>query len=101
MNAGGVGSSTEGRTLGNSNFYTGTPAALSGATASGDAELVLLWYGAGYTQYFYSTGGFNGTGWRLVGGGVADQAGVPLPDGAFVILRRGAALTLQLNQGNF
>jgi uncharacterized protein (TIGR02597 family) len=101
VNAAGTGASAEGRTLGNSGLYTGTASGLTGATASGDADLVLLWNGSGYTQYFYSTGGFTGTGWRLVGSGTTDQANTALPDGAFVILRRGAALNLQLNQGNF
>jgi hypothetical protein len=112
VNAGGTLASTEGRTLGNSGLYTGLATGLSGGTASegtatGGADLVLLWNGTstaagtGYTQYFYSTGGFYGTGWRVIGGGSADQAAVPLPDGAFIIQRRGPALALQLNQGAF
>jgi hypothetical protein len=62
---------------------------------------VLIWSGGGYDQYFYSTGGAGGVGWRKIGAGSADQAGVPLPDGAFVILRRGPPVTVTLNQGTF
>lgn len=98
VNAGGTSPSAQGRTLGNS----GLEAGLTGGIASGLADLVLLWDGAGYTQYFYSTGGLGGIGWRRVGAGVtADQAGVPLPDGAYGILRRGAPVSIVLNQGNF
>jgi hypothetical protein len=65
------------------------------------ADLVLLWNGRGYDQYYYSTGGLAGAGWRKVGAGNQNQETVPLPDGAFVILRRGSPVTLTLNQGGF
>lgn len=97
VNATGSSPSAEGRTLGNSGLQTG----LAGAPASGLADLVLLWNGQGYDQYFYATGGLYGTGWRRIGTGAADQAGVALPDGAYVILRRGAAVTILVQQGNF
>ncbi len=95
--ASGENASTEGRTLANS----GLAAGLQGATVSEQADLVLLWNGTGYDAYFHSTGGPLDSGWRKVGAGAVDQAGVALPDGAFVILRRGAPVTLALNQGNF
>lgn len=97
VSAAGENASSEGRTLGNS----GLAAGLQGATVSEQADLVLLWNGGGYEAYFHSTGGPLEAGWRKVGAGKADQAGVALPDGAFVILRRGAPLTLALDQGDF
>ncbi len=97
VNAAGENASSEGRTLGNS----GLAAGLQGAAVSEQADLVLLWNGSGYDAYFHSTGGPLDSGWRKVGAGGVDQAGVALPDGAFVILRRGAPLTLALDQGNF
>jgi hypothetical protein len=97
VNANGNNASSEGRTLANSGLTT----SLQGAPVSEQADLVLLWNGSGYDAYFHSTGGPLDSGWRKVGAGKADQAGVALPDGAFVILRRGAPLTLTLDQGNF
>lgn len=93
----GESASSEGRTLANSGLASG----LQGAAVSEQADLVLLWNGAGYDAYFHSTGGPLESGWRKIGAGKTDQAGVALPDGAFVILRRGAPLTLALDQGNF
>lgn len=97
VNASGAGASSQGRTLGNSGLNAG----LTGGTASTLADLVLLWNGTGYDQYFLSTGGLGGTGWRKVGDVTTSQADVALPDGAFIILRRGAPTTLLLNQGSF
>jgi hypothetical protein len=42
-----------------------------------------------------------GTGWRRIGAGSTDQGAVPMPDGAFVIQRRGAPTEVVLNQGNY
>jgi uncharacterized protein (TIGR02597 family) len=97
VNYSGTGFSIQGRTLANS----GLAAGLTGGTASDLADLVLLWNGRGYDQFFYSTGGLAGTGWRKIGAGSQNQENVALPDGAFVILRRGAPITLTINQGNF
>ena len=97
VNAGGSAPSAAGLTLANSGLMT----SLQGARVSALADLVMIWNGVGYTQYFYSTGGLAGTGWRRVGGGTADQGAVALPDGAFVIQRRGAPLDITLNQGAF
>lgn len=97
VNAAGTGASTEGRTLANS----GLQQALAGGIAFNQADLVLLWNGAGYDQYYYSTGGLLGAGWRKLGGGSADQSGVALPDGAYIIHRRGLPVSVQINQGNF
>jgi uncharacterized protein (TIGR02597 family) len=97
VNAGGDSPSAVGRTLANS----GLAAGLAGGVSSRQADLVLIWSGGGYDQYFYSTGGAGGVGWRKIGAGSADQDGVPLPDGAFVILRRGPPVTVILNQGTF
>lgn len=97
VNKAGTTPSEEGRTLDNSGLQAG----LKGDTASHLADLVLLWNGSGYDQYFYSTGGFSGTGWRQIGQGQTNKASTPLPDGAFVILRRGSPVQLQLSQGSF
>lgn len=97
VNASGDTPSTEGRTLGNSGLQAG----LTGGIASTQADLVLIWNGQGYSQYYFSTGGLPGQGWRRIGGGVTDQSGVALPDGAYIIFRRGAPVQIQVNQGNF
>lgn len=101
VNAGGVSPSPQGRTLGNSNLYNASVNGLTGASSSNSADLVLIWNGTGYSQYYYSTGGFAGTGWRQVGGGNTDRASEPLPEGAFLILRRGAPTTIALSQAPF
>lgn len=97
VNAAGDNASTEGRTLGNSGLQTG----LTSGVASNQADLVLLWNGQGYDQYYYSSGGPIGLGWRRIGKGSTDQANVALPDGAFIIFRLGAPTQIQINQGNF
>ncbi len=97
VNASGENASSEGRTLGNSGLATG----LQSGIAAEKADLVLLWNGSGYDAYFHASGGPLGNGWRKAGAGTTDQADVALPDGAFVILRRGAPLTLALDQGGF
>ncbi len=97
VNAGGAHASSEGRTLGNSGLTGG----LAGGAASSLADVVLFWNGTGYDQYFHSTGGLLGAGWRKVGAGKQDQSGTALPDGAFIILRRGAPVTVTLTQGSF
>lgn len=100
VNAGGANPSSAGRTLGNSNLYNGTAQGLTGGP-SGLADLVLFWNGTGYNQYYYSLGGAPGIGWRQVGGGNSSRATVALPDGAFMVLRRGAATTVALSQTSF
>lgn len=97
VSAAGPEPSALGRTLGNSGLVGG----LTGGAASSLADLVLFWNGAGYDQYYLSTGGLAGSGWRKVGAGRQDQTNVPLPDGAYIILRRGAPVTITLNQGGF
>lgn len=97
VNAGGTSPSTAGLTLANSGMQT----FLTAGRASALADLVLIWNGTGYNQYYYATGGLAGTGWRRIGAGSADQGSVPMPDGAFVIQRRGAPTEVVLNQGNF
>ena len=98
VNAEGDTPSTEGRKLGNSGLEQG----LASGTSSNNADLVLLWNGSGYDQYFHSTGGFLGAGWRKVGDSTkTDQSQLALPDGAYIILRRGASVSITLNQGSF
>jgi len=102
VNAAGDSPSAEGRTLGNCGLYTGSSeTGILGTTSANTADQVLIWNGSGYSQYFYSTGGFAGIGWRLVGGGSTDRSGVALPDGAFLVLRRGAPVMVSLTQGTF
>lgn len=102
VNAGGASPSAQGRTLGNSGLYTGNASTgILGATTANAADQVMLWNGTGYTQYYYSTGGFSGVGWRQVGGGNTDRADVALPDGSYLVLHRGAPVMVQLAQGSF
>ena len=101
VNAGGANPSVLGRTLGNSNLYNGTANGLSGATSFGAADLVLISNGAGFNQFYYSTGGFVGIGWRQVGEGSANKSDTALPDGSFIVFRRGAPTIVTLSQPTF
>lgn len=102
VNAGGSTPSAQGRTLGNSGLYTGNSSTgLLGATSANSADLVLFWNGSGYTQYYYSTGGISGTGWRQVGVVGTDQASAAIPDGSFLVMRKGAPVMVQLTQASF
>lgn len=103
VNAGGASPSAEGRTLGNSGLYTGNSSTgLLGSNNPNAADQVLIWNGSGYNQYFYSTTAVPfGIGWRQVGGGTTDRASVALPDGCYMVLRRGSPVTIQLAQGAF
>lgn len=83
---------------------SGLQAGLTHGITSVQADRVLLWdaQSGGYIQYYYSaSGGVAGTGWRRIGAGMADQKDVPLPDGAYIIHRIGAPVSIQLNQGDF
>lgn len=97
VNAGGATPSAAGLTLNSSGLQN----YITAGKVSALADLVLIWNGSGYTQYYYAAGGLAGNGWRRVGGGAQDQGTVPLPDGAFVIQRRGAPVDVVLSQGNF
>jgi len=97
VNAGGTSPSAAGLTLATS----GMQSFLTAGRVSALADLVLIWNGTGYNQYYYATGGLVGTGWRRIGAGSTDQGAVPMPDGAFVIQRRGAPTEVVLNQGNY
>jgi len=101
VNAGGANPSVLGRTLGNSNLYNGTANGLTGANSVSSADLVLLPNGFGFDQFYYSTGGFAGIGWRQVGQAATNMASKPLPDGSFIVFRRGAATTVSLSQPAF
>ena len=101
VNAGGANPSALGRTLGNSNLYNGTANGLSGATSLGSADLVLISNGSGFNQFYFSTGGFAGTGWRQVGQGLEDKSDTALPEGSFIVFRRGAPTTVTLSQPTF
>jgi uncharacterized protein (TIGR02597 family) len=74
-------------------------AALLGGNAN-SADLIMLPNGSGgFNSFYYSTGGFTGTGWRKVGGGSTDFVNQPVvyTDG-LLILRRGATdLTLTIS----
>jgi len=63
----------------------------------------ILWNPKGdgsYDQYFYSTGGLAGVGWRLIGGGSTDRSSAQLGSG-FLIQRKGAPtnVTLRIPSG--
>jgi uncharacterized protein (TIGR02597 family) len=93
--------SSLGRTLGNSGLYAGAAGGLTGATSAENADLLLLPNGTGYIQYFYSTGGFTGVGWRKIGAGSTDQSSTPLPEGCFIVYRKGETVMVKLTQGSF
>jgi len=100
VNSSGDTPSQEGRELANSGLQEG----LTPGINSNKADLVLFWNSTkkGYDQYYYSSGGPLGTGWRKVGAGNADQSEVSLPDGAYIIFRRAeSSVDIQLNQGDF
>jgi hypothetical protein len=101
VNAGGANPSAFGRTLGNSNLYNGTANGLTGGTSLNSADVVLIQNGSGFDQFYYSTGGFAGVGWRQVGQGATNMASRPLPDGSFIVFRRGAPTTVSLTQPSF
>jgi uncharacterized protein (TIGR02597 family) len=101
VNAGGANPSALGRTLGNSNLYNGTANGLSGATSFGAADMVLISNGSGFNQFYYSTGGFVGTGWRQVGQGSVNKSDTALPEGSFIVFRRGAPTMVTLSQPTF
>lgn len=90
-------SPTVGRTLKNSGLENG----LDGGVTSESADLVLIWNNDRYDQYYFSTGGLAGPGWRQIGQGAAVKDSVSLPDGAYLILRRGEAKRIQIAQGAF
>jgi uncharacterized protein (TIGR02597 family) len=83
-------------TLGTSNLYTGDNSTGVVPGTSTTADLVLIWNQAlgggagGYDQYFYSSGGILGAGWRLIGASPANtnQAGAVLAVGKSIIIRR-------------
>lgn len=76
-------------TLSNSNLYTSNAA--TGLTTTDkviiqtDASLGA----AGYTTYFWSTGGKAGVGWRSTTGGTTEMGTTPLPLGANFVIQRG------------
>ena len=52
------------------------------------ADQVLLYNGASYDTYFYSSGGLIGAGWRMQGGGSTDQSGAKINPEQGVIVNR-------------
>lgn len=62
---------------------------LGGASAS-VSDNIYIPTASGFEIYYYSTGGFFGTGWRKDGGGATDYAGHPMVmTDAFYLYRRG------------
>jgi len=85
-----------GVTLGNS----GLEDSLLKGTAN-TADLILMPKPDGsYDRYFYSNGGFTGTGWRLVGGGGVSQSAVALKSG-LIINRRQAAFNATITPPSY
>lgn len=76
-----------------SGLYTGNSTTGVLAGTSGTADLILsynssLGNGGGYDQYYYSSGGLAGVGWRRVGSGNADQKDVVLVSGRSILIQR-------------
>jgi uncharacterized protein (TIGR02597 family) len=97
VNAGGADPSPVGRTLANS----GLQDTLLGGLSATQADQVLMFGNGTYATYYLSTGGPLGSGWRRVGAGSTNQGATPLPDGSFVVIRRGAPVTVQLSQESY
>lgn len=68
---------------------SGMQSSLTGGDSSTLADKVMFRkVDGGFDNYYYSTGGFFGVGWRKVGAGNVDQGDVELPS-AFIINRVG------------
>ncbi len=76
-----------GSTLGSS----GLEGTLQAGPSATTADAILIFNGTSFDQYYFSNGGFFGTGWRLDGAGSADQSGVEIPSG--IIVRRLSSTT--------
>ncbi|MBK1831459.1 hypothetical protein JIN77_12030 [Verrucomicrobiaceae bacterium R5-34] len=76
-----------GSTLGSSNMNEDLQ---GGASATVADQVLIQKEEGGFDVYFYSTGGFFGTGWRQDGGGSVDKSSIELPS-AFLIKRVGAS----------
>jgi uncharacterized protein (TIGR02597 family) len=68
-------------------FGPANEAGLQGGTSS-TADLILIYNGATYDTYFYSTGGLPGVGWRKVGGAAANQVNTKINQDDGVIVQR-------------
>lgn len=81
-----------------SGLYTGNSSTGVLGGNSTTADLILIYNptlgggAGGFDQYFYSTGGLPGVGWRKVGGGNTDQAPTVLPASQAIYLKRSPAL---------
>ncbi len=75
-------------TLGSSNLYTGDPTTGLAAGYPSTADQVLIYNGATYDKYYFSSGGSPGVGWRMVTGGTADASATPIPAGSSFFLKR-------------
>lgn len=79
-----------------SNLYTASSTTGVVGGNSTTADLILIYNptlgggAGGYDQYFYSSGGLAGIGWRKVGGGSTNQAGTVLASGKAIYLKRSA-----------
>jgi len=78
-------------TLGDSGLYTGSSATGVNGGTSSTADQVLLYNGASYDTYFYSTGGLTGVGWRKNGAGSTDFSTTAIPVGTSVLIQRKVA----------
>ena len=81
-------------TLGTSGLYTGNAATGVAPGNSSSADLLLIYNQTlgggvgGYDQYFYSSGGLPGVGWRKIGAGNAPQDTVSLDSGKSIVIKR-------------
>jgi hypothetical protein len=76
-------------TLDSCGIYTTNPATGLAPGNASTADTIAIFNGTTYDTYYYSNaGGIIGNGWRKVGGGSADQAGVAIPVGSAIIINR-------------
>lgn len=75
-------------TLASSGLYTGnSTTGLTGGTPT-TGDLVQIWNGTAYDNYYYQTSGGTGTGWRKVGDTATDVSTTPIPTGTSVVIKR-------------
>ena len=77
-------------TLGASGLYTGTVATGLKTGAPTTADTVSIWNGSGFDDYYVRAIGSTVQGWRKTGNISVDCAGVPIPAGVAIVIRRKA-----------
>jgi len=75
-------------TLGSSGLYTGSSITGLKAGAPTTADIVSIWNGSAFDDYYLRMIGVTVQGWRKTGNISVDCANVPLPPGHAVVIRR-------------